>query len=61
MKFPDEDMYDVTVINYLGIKVYRSMASNSNSEIDLTHIPKGNYILKCMNKNYDKTIKLLVE
>ena len=61
LKFPDEDMYDVTVINYLGIKVYHSMASNSNNEIHLTHIPKGNYILKCMNKNYDKTIKLLVE
>ena len=61
LKFPDEDMYDVTVINYLGIKVYHSMASNSNNVIHLTHIPKGNYILKCMNKNYDKTIKLLVE
>ena len=61
LNFPDDDTYDVTIVNYLGIKVYSGFASNTNHEIHLTHIPKGNYIVKCMNKNYDKTIKLSLE
>ena len=45
----DDNLYDVYVYNIVGEEIMKTTKSQlTNFEIDLTSVPKGVYIIKCI-------------
>ncbi|REC46748.1 reprolysin-like metallopeptidase [Chryseobacterium pennipullorum] len=66
IKFNNQnEVYDVIVYDVSGKLVFSKMNNNVNGDrtgtFNLTHLVKGNYLVKIKSKNMDKTVKWIKE
>ncbi|MBI9068631.1 MAG: T9SS type A sorting domain-containing protein [Salinivirgaceae bacterium] len=50
----------IEVFNHLGQKVHSEII-NENGKLNLTHLPKGVYLIKLQNGKYAETIKWVMQ